>query len=248
MKTEERLREYGRQCPVMADEARLKTTVWQSREAFFKEAEKIPPSYFDFFCQQTGYIRKRWWVMQLLALTVLWYCICNFSRRADLQRVMGVMAAVFAILLIPELWKSKTTGAMEVEGSTYYSLRQIYAARMLAFGIVDVGLLSIFMVITSATTPIQGKEIVLYFFLPFTVACGILFRVLCSRFIASQVGAVFSSLLWTAVWLLVVLNGQIYEKISGSVWAMLFAAAVCYLGYEVKRTLTTCESFWEVDL
>lgn len=79
---------------------------------------------------------------------------------------MGVMAAVFAILLIPELWKNRAANAMEVESSTYYSLRQIYAARMLAFGVVDIGLLSVFTVVVSVTTSIQAKEMVIYFFLP----------------------------------------------------------------------------------
>ena len=249
MKTvQERLREYGKQCPVMANEARLKATVWRSREVFFEEAEKFPASYLDFFCQQAGYIRKRWWVLQLLVLTVLWGCTCSFSGRTNLQSVMGVMAAVFAVLLIPELWKSKAARAMEVEGSTYYSLRQIYAARMLAFGIVDVGLLSVFTVAISATASIQGKEIVIYFFLPFTVACGILFSTLCSRYVVSQAGAVCASLLWMAVWTLVVTSEQIYKRISVSVWAVLFLAAVLYLIYAVKRTLTTCESYWEVDI
>lgn len=247
-KVQERLRKYGRQCPVMVNETRLKATVWRSREIFFEEAEKFPASYFDFFCQQAAYIRKRWWALQILVLTVLWRCISDFSGRPNIQSMMGVLAAVFAVLLVPELWKSRTAKATEVEGSTYYSLRQIYAARMLAFGIVDVGLLSIFTVVISATTTIQGKEIVIYFFLPFTVACCILFRTLCSRYIVTQAGTVFSSFVWLVVWLLVVTNEQIYERISVSVWAALFLAAVLYLGYAVKRTLTDCEGYWEVDM
>lgn len=244
----ERLKEYGKSCPVMPDEGRVRDAAWRSRKVFFEEAEKYPASYVDFFCGQVGYIRKRWWVFQILALMVLWWCIRNLSRRTDLQCVMGVMAAVFAIMLIPELWKSKAAGAMEVEGSTFYSLRQIYAVRMLAFGLVDVGFLSVFTVIASATTSIQGKEIIIYFFLPFTVTCSILFRTLCSRFMMSQTGAVVSSLLWITVWLFTVTNEQIYQSISVPVWMVLLLAAVLYLCYAVKRTLVVCESIWEVGM
>lgn len=242
------LAEYGRKYPAIPKEDRVRDVVWRSRDVFFEEAEKYPASYVDFFCGQVGYIRKRWWVLQILALTVLWWCIRNLSRRTDLQCVMGVMAAVFAVLLVPELWKSKASGTMEVEGSTFYSLRQIYAARMLAFGLVDVGFLSVFTVVASATTSLQGKEIIIYFFLPFTVACSILFRTLCSRSMMSQTGAVVLSLLWIAVWLFTVTNEQIYQRISVPVWMVLLLAAALYLCYAVKRTLAASESIWEVGM
>lgn len=247
MKTvQERLTEYGKQFTVTPNETKLKTALLRSREAFLEEAAKQPVSYAEFFCWQAGYIQKRWWVLQLLVLTVLWWCIRSLSGTKELPSVMGIMAAVFVILLIPELWKSKVSGAMEVEGSTYYSLRQIYAVRMLAFGLVDVGLLSTFTVVTSVTTPLQGKEIIIHFFLPFTVACGILFRTLCSRYIGSQTGAVFLSLLWIAIWIFVVMNESIYQRISVLIWAVLLAAAALYLCYVIKKALTMCESFWEV--
>lgn len=245
---QERLREYGKSSQVMPDEGKVRDVAWRSCEVFFEEAEKYPASYADFFCGQVEYIRKRWWILQILALTVLWWCIRNLSKRTDLQCVMGVMAAVFAIMLIPELWKSKAAGVMEVEGSTFYSLRQIYAVRMLAFGLVDVGFLSVFTVIASATTPVQGKEIIIYFFLPFTVTCSILFRTLCSRSMMSQTGAVVSSLLWITVWLFTVTNEQIYQSISVPVWMVLLLAAALYLCYAVKRTLVVCETIWEVGM
>ena len=45
---------------------------------------------------------------------------------------------LFAILIIPELWKNRANCCMEVEGSTYYALRQIYSARILLFGLADI--------------------------------------------------------------------------------------------------------------
>ena len=68
MKTvQERLKEYGKQCQPALDEDRVKEAVWRGQAAFFEEAEKCQASYFDFFWQQAGYIRKRWWGLQLLA-------------------------------------------------------------------------------------------------------------------------------------------------------------------------------------
>ncbi|MDM8211473.1 RNA polymerase sigma factor [Mediterraneibacter glycyrrhizinilyticus] len=45
---------------------------------------------------------------------------------------------LFAILIIPELWKNRANCCMEIEGSTYYALRQIYSARILLFGLADI--------------------------------------------------------------------------------------------------------------
>mgnify|MGYP006990195710 CR=1 FL=1 len=49
------------------------------------------------------------------------------------QRILGVVASLFIILIIPELWKNQTYQSMEIEATSYYSLRQIYAARMSLF-------------------------------------------------------------------------------------------------------------------
>lgn len=249
MKTvQERLKEYGKQCQPALDEDRVKEAVWRGQAAFFEEAEKCQASYFDFFWQQAGYIRKRWWGLQLLALTLLWCWVRNVSEKRGIQGAMGVMAAVFAILLIPELWKNRAANAMEVEGSTYYSLWQIYAARMLAFGVVDIGLLSVFMVVVSVTTSIQAKEMVIYFFLPFTVACCILFRTLGSGMAATQMGTMSLALFWMGVWLFVVTNEQIYLKVSIPAWGAMLLLAAAYLVFAVKKAVTTCENFVEVEI
>lgn len=173
----ERLREYAMTFPV-AEEEVIKRTVEKSQTAFWEEAEKLPVSYLDFFYQQIGYIRKRWWGLQFLALTLLWWCIYYFYSKTDIQRMTGIALGLFGILLIPELWKNRACRTLEIEGSTYYSLRQIYAARMLAFGVVDVGFLSVFAFVTSSTTSMRAEEMIISFFLPFTVTCGILFRTL----------------------------------------------------------------------
>lgn len=241
----ERLKEYSERLQQEAEEEKIKIIVEKCRTTFWEETEKVPASYFDFLYQQTGYIHKRWWGLQFLVLTLAWWCIYCSYIGTGVQSITGIMAGMFGILLIPELWKNKTCRAVEVEGCTYYSLRQIYAARLLAFGVVDVGLLSIFMVITSVTTSMRAEEMIVSFLLPFTVTCGILFKTLCSRHSSSQTWAFLLALFWIMVWVLIVLNDQIYPKISVSVWAALLILAICYLGYGIRRTLVSCESFWE---
>ena len=248
MKTlQERLKEYGRQCLAAPDETKLQEMVWCAQDAFWKEAEKYPASSFEFFCRQAGYVRKRWWGLQFLVLTLLWGSIHSFSGERTLQKMMGIAAALFAILIIPELWKNKESNAMEVESSTFYSLRQIYAVRMLAFGLVDTGLLRVITVAVSMTTSLRAKEMIVYFFLPFTVTCCIMFRALYSRTI-TQIGAVFLPLFWMAIWLYAVMNERVYQRISNPVWGCALLLTMLYLVYAVKKALAVCENFAKVGM
>ena len=236
-RVQERLKEYGKQYPLMPEEIRVKEVIWRGQAAFFEETEKFPASYLDFFWQQAGYIRKRWWGLQFLALLLLWCWVCNVSGKREIQGTMGIMAAVFAILLIPELWKNRAANAMEIEGSAYYSLRQIYAARMLLFAFVDGLLLASFTGILSLTSSVDMMEIVIHFFLPMIVTCCICFRTFGSRYAASEYTACFFVMLWSAVWFFIVLNDRVYGAVSRPVWIGVLSAAVLYLTYAVRRVM-----------
>ena len=61
-----------------------------------------------------------------------------------IQRSLGVIASLFVILVIPEFWKNCSNKSMEIEAVSYFSLKQVYAARTLLFGIADTLLLTVF--------------------------------------------------------------------------------------------------------
>ena len=129
---------------------------------------------------------------------------------------------------------------MEIEGAAYFSTRQIYAARMLTFAVVDGLLLGGFTAVLSLTVKVMIGEVLIQFFLPMTVTCCICFRTLCSRYFASEYTACFLSLLWTAIWIQVVLNDRIYQAVSVPVWCGICGIAVLYLTYTVKRVIREC--------
>ena len=54
-------------------------------------------------------------------------------------------------------------GAMEVEGATFFSIKNIYAARMLLFGMVDVCLLSVFLITSTFVLQIAFMDILIQF-------------------------------------------------------------------------------------
>ena len=91
---------------------------------------------------------------------------------------MGVAGALFVILLIPELWKNRNCNSMEIEAAAYYSLRQIYAARLLLFGMTDVFLLTVFCLVSSFSLQIAMAELLTQFLFPMVVAACICFGIL----------------------------------------------------------------------
>lgn len=236
---DKRLRLYGRSNTLKPKESKIKDTIVSARENFYEGAEKARVSYFDFLYDQTCYIHKRWWGLQF-ALLLFTGIVLHGADSWVIQRVLGIAASLFVIMAMPELWKNRSSDSMEIEGAAYFSIRQIYAARMLLFGVVDGLLLGVFTAVMSLTARVMIGEILIQFFLPMIVTCCICFRTLCSRYIASEYTACFLSLLWGAIWIQFVLNDRIYQAISVPAWGGICGIAVLYLTYAVKRTLQEC--------
>ncbi len=236
---EKRLRAYGRGIVPEPDESKIKDTVVSARNAFWEKKQNM--SYWDFLYEQTRYIRKRWWGLQLFVLFLTGVFVHEVQDVQLVSRMFGITASLFVILVIPELWKNRSSNAMEVEGAAYFSIRQIYSARLLVFAAVDGVLLTFFTAGLSMTGKVIIGELIIQFFLPMTVTCCICFRSLCSRFAESEYAACFLSLLWTAVWIRIVLS-DIYPSISGPVWAGCCGLTVLYLTYTVRRILR--EKVW----
>ena len=105
-------------------------------------------SYFEFLYEQTKFIKKRWWILQGCILMCLWIWLSNYtSDIKDMMRIMGISATIFVVLIIPEIWKNRRNGAIEIEQASYYTLRQICTARMLMFGVVDLVIVMVFLAI-----------------------------------------------------------------------------------------------------
>lgn len=245
-KIRERLRKRQDSLWPPGREEHLQEVIRRTKTAFYEgEAEGILTGP-EFLWQQAGYIHKRWWVMQGMILAGVWLFLRWVSAGSHYsQRVMGIAASLFGILLLPELWKNRETSAMEVEGAAYYSLREIYAARLLLFALVDVCMLTVFFLSAVGSGKLLLEEILFQFFLPLTVTCCICFRSLYSRRGCSEVAAVLLCLLWSAVWIQFVLLENLYEKVSVPVWYGVLATAFFYLVYCICRGQRNYRAVWE---
>lgn len=239
----EAVRNGGSAVEIGAREKAVAETVELSRKAFFDSENRRRISYIEFMTQQIRYIRKFWWILQFVVIAGLYIFITAADSTMDMRRMLGAAAPLFAILMVPELWKNQNAQSIEVETASYFSLRQIYAARMTAFALAD-GLLLTAFVISAAAGGIMGaEEILIQFLLPMTVTCCICFRMLCSEAVSSEYIAIFLSLMWTGFWMLVVVDDVIYDRISMPLWAAVLILSIAYFAYVVRKTLTACGEY-----
>lgn len=248
MTIEERLRAYSDSMEkVQVEDDRLQETIRVSKAALYQSEMETPLSGMEFLICQAGYIRKRWWLAQAFVLLALWLFLFAGGIPARLQRCVGVVAPLFIILVMPELWKSRNYGCMEIEAASRFSIKKVYAARMLWLLTVDVLLLSLFFAASVLTTRVTLWEMIVQFLLPMNVTCSICFQGLCSSRTDSGYYALGMSLLWTGVWTLIVLQEKVYETVTAPVWAIAVLLSVLLCGCSIYRVWKKCGNYLEVN-
>ena len=176
MNLDDQMEIYKKRTDIMPDEDRIRQTVQASMESFLQsESEKIL-SYHSFLCIQFGLIRKRWWALQMEVLALVWAALMPAQDNPYIYRSLGLAATLFVILVIPELWKNRVNDCIEIEGSTYYTLRQIYSARILLFGLADILLITLFCCMAAVSLQISLTELLIQFIFPMTVTACICFE------------------------------------------------------------------------
>lgn len=246
MGLEERLKSYRDTTLTEPGEEKVRETIARCKNTFFvAEKEKMLP-YHEFLWMQLKVMQKRWWLLQFLLLTMLWVILSSVQEELYITRSMGVTAPLFVILIIPELWKNRTYGCMEIEAVTYYSLRQVYAARMLLFGGTDVFLLTIFCGTASVGLHYDLSYLLVQFLFPLAVTACICFGILCSRRLLSETTAILLCIIWSVGWLFIVLNNEVYARVAIPVWGALLCGMILFLVFAVFRVVHTSNQYLEV--
>ena len=227
------------------DESKLQQTIAVSKAAFLAGESERTVSHAEFLYQQSRYIKKHWWLIQAVLLFLV--CLLLHQTEGDLhiRRSLGVAAPLFVILILPELWKNRSYDAMEVEGTTFYTIRQVYAARLTLFAGVDLLLLTAFFCGATYFARITLWELMIQFLLPYNVACCICFRCLYGGRNQSEALCVLLCSVWCGLWFLVISSETLYDAISVPVWAAMLVLSFAYLGYTLCRGQKTIYKTWE---
>ena len=248
MELEKELRMYKEQSAVAAKEEKILETIGKSKELFLVCEQQHPIHYFEFLIAQFRLIRKRWWVLQTLMLGLVFIILSNLQDKNSMIRILGVIGVLFVVLIIPEFWKNKSYDCMQIEGTCLYSLRQIYTARMIWFGVIDMFILTCFCMTIRGKLGFATVELFVQFLFPMLVAACICFGTLCSNIPANEGTAILFCLLWNVVWCFIILNEAVYEAITFPIWCALFVFFIAFLAGAVYKTIYDCNKYWEVDL
>ena len=211
---------------IPVSEEKVMRTIAVSKSAYLSSEAERTLSPRDFLFLQGKLIQKRWWFLQGLLLAVVCLFLCHMETDYLIRRALGLAGPLFVILILPELWKNRNFDAMEVECTTYYTIRSIYAARLTLFAGVDLLLLSAFFAAASLVARITLWEMLIQFVLPFNVTCCICFRTLYAKRIRSEALAMLLCILWTGVWAMLIMSNSVYSAISVPMWIAALAASV----------------------
>lgn len=247
MNLEEKMKQYKEVRQIKPQEEKIQETIHRSKNAFLMAEQKRTLSYHEFLWTQLKVIRKRWWLLQFLILAILWVALSVFQNEIYMKRSMGVAASLFAILIIPELWKNRSYGCMEIETASYFSLKQVYAARILLFGIADISFVTLFLGTALTGLHFELSDLIIQFLFPLCVTACICFGILCSKYSFNETVAIILCIIWSTVWLLIVLNETIYTMITIPIWCTLLSIAVFFLAWFVYRILRNCNQYLEVS-
>ena len=164
-----------------------------------------------------------------------------------IARSLGLTASLFVILLIPELAKNRTYQCMEIESTTHYTLRHIYAARMFLTGLVDITILTAFCGAVSHTLSLSFVTLLTQFLFPLTVTACLCFAALSNARSNSSLAAIGVCLFWSGLWALLLFNDRLYEAIATPVWLALFGLSMVFLAFTIIHWIKRSTKLWEVN-
>lgn len=248
MSVDKEMKKYQENLTLDISEAEIVSTIKASELALHHSENSRNLSYGEFLWSQLALIQKKWWLLQLLLLLVLGFYLSIEEEISFIHRGLGIFASLFVILVIPELWKNREANSMEIEQAAYFSLKQIYAARLLLFGIVDVALLSVFCSFASLELNFGFLSLMVSFLFPLCITTIICFLTLCSKRRLGEGMAITLCILWSALWFVIVLNERIFEIITGPIWIGLIVLAIILLGTLIYRFLVNSKNYWEVNI
>ena len=165
MNIEEQLKRYRENQNIIPDEQHIKETVRKSIESYCSVEQEKQLTYWEFLWTELHLIRKRWWLLQMLLLWTAATLLPDLLDNRYVIRMLGMIGVLFIVLMIPEFWKNKSCDCMQIEATCLYSLRQIYAARIFLFGIVDLFMISLFCITLRGSVNLALSEIVIQFLL-----------------------------------------------------------------------------------
>ena len=222
----------------MTQEEHVQQTIEKSIEAFWNHEKEEKPSIFEFLYFQYLFIRKRWWALQFMCLIILWTLLnLGFSQAIE-RKAIAVIIPIFTLLILPELWKSRKNNMEDIENSSVHTIRDIYLARLILFGAIDLfGLTTLWLF----TFPQGIENMIFELLIPFNGICILMLGCLAFYPGREPYLPISLCLLFTIGWLLIISNENLYRSLSYPLWLLLFLFSCILLIFMVCHLIQKCK-------
>ena len=204
--------------------------------------------FIEFVAIQIRFMQKKWWVLQaiLLILATEWIMISGDTNY--MYRGLSIWASLFVILIIPELWKNFECRSFEIEDATWFDLRRVYAAKLIAFGTIDTVLLTIFCIFAAQIEEILFADVLKQFVFPIMIAATICMISFSKKKKWNEVTTMIICIISNLIWMILVSVEEVYSRITPLLWIGLFVVCSSIIAYCVYKALQRREEYWEVHI
>ena len=236
-KLEKILKNMNKQNEQKPSKEAIDSLVLKARELINSKDNESRIGFIEFIILQVKIMKKEWWLAQafLLFIAAKWLSISD--GEAYVQRGLSIIASLFVILVIPELWRNIENKSIEIEETSIFNLRKIYAAKLIAFGFVDTTILTLFCIYAVQMQEIMFADILKQFIFPIMIASMICMKAFSGRKYFNQLITMIICIAANMVWMIIVLNENIYLKITPFVWVVMFSTSILLTIYYIKKAL-----------
>lgn len=244
----ELLRAIPQQNKIIPSQEKIDRTVLKANEILNAKVQTSRIGFAEFVVAQVRLMKKKWWVLQGILLFFAGEWIAVSGDTDYTCRGLSILASLFVILVIPELWKNTECRSIEIEESSLFDLRRVYAAKLMAFGIIDTVFLTFFCIFTSRMQGVMFAGVLKQFVFPVLLAATICLVSFSSKKRCCEATMMIVCIVSNVIWIVLVLNETVYSKITPLLWVGLFGICSCLIIYSIRKVLHKGMKCWEVQI
>lgn len=137
----------------------------KQKNEFLKRMERPHISIFSFMLQQVLYIRKRVWLISLLASVFAFLSIGYIG--ADSLWIISALLPFVALCAVTENTRSAVYGMAELEMTSRFSLKSITLARLSVIGVLHFLIFCMLVLLTGKSTALPIFRASIYLLVPY---------------------------------------------------------------------------------
>ncbi|RDY25486.1 hypothetical protein CHL78_017975 [Romboutsia weinsteinii] len=211
------------------------------------EAQDNGLTFWEFYFQQFGFIRKNVWLIQF---AILLFCGLRIYYYPGSIKVISLISSIAPLIFlsgITELSRTYTYGTIEIELSTQYTLSQVMMSRVSILGLMDILSITILCVFVGTNTPLYPYAIFLYVCVPFMVTCfGCLW--LLNRFKNKECNYYCFTLgifIMVTVSMSTAFLPKLYVVSSLWIWSIMLLISIIGSGMQIFKLVNSCNKKYD---